>query len=86
MSKFIIPRRRFLFLAPAVVAASSLMPGHSIGELAFRRYDSLLRIGSEWNSVCYGVNGTGRGAEVIRISHEEFFWNSVGPDYLVEPV
>lgn len=26
-------RRRFLFLAPAIVAASSLMPGHSIAKL-----------------------------------------------------
>jgi hypothetical protein len=33
MSKFILARRRFLFLAPAIVAASSLMPGHSIAHL-----------------------------------------------------
>ena len=33
MSKLILARRRFLFLAPAIVAASNLMPGHSITHL-----------------------------------------------------
>lgn len=33
MTNLILPRRRFLFLAPAIVAASSLMPGHSIAKL-----------------------------------------------------
>jgi hypothetical protein len=33
MTKLILPRRRFLFLAPAIVAASNLMPGHSIAHL-----------------------------------------------------
>lgn len=33
MSKLILARRRFLFLAPAIVAATSLMPGHSIAHL-----------------------------------------------------
>lgn len=34
MTSLIMPsRRRFLFLAPAIVAASSLMPGHSIAKL-----------------------------------------------------
>ncbi len=33
MTQLILPRRRFLFMAPAIVAASSLMPGHSIAKL-----------------------------------------------------
>lgn len=33
MTKLILARRRFLFAAPAIVAASSLMPGHSIAKL-----------------------------------------------------
>ena len=34
MTKLILPsRRRFLFMAPAIVTASSLMKGHSIAKL-----------------------------------------------------
>lgn len=33
MTKLILPRRRFLFLAPAVIASSNLMPGHSVARL-----------------------------------------------------
>lgn len=33
MSKLILSRRRFLYVAPAIIAASSLMPGHSVAQL-----------------------------------------------------
>lgn len=43
MSALILPRRRFLFMAPAIVAASSLMPGHSIAKLSAEPEPEVLR-------------------------------------------
>lgn len=33
MSNLVINRRRFLFVAPAIIAVSNLMPGHSIDHI-----------------------------------------------------
>jgi hypothetical protein len=44
MNKLIINRRRFLFVAPAIVAASSLMPSHSIAHVLtpkYKEYDNV---------------------------------------------
>jgi len=38
VSEIILPRRRFLFLAPAIIAAPSLMKAHSIDHLIYRNF------------------------------------------------
>lgn len=37
--KTLMPRRKFLFMAPAIIAVSNLMPGHSIAKLLERNLD-----------------------------------------------
>ena len=60
-------RRRFLFLAPAIVAASSLMPGHSIAKLLEPEIRIFWRINEPDDWI---PRHTGR-------LHEELFHNGV---------
>ena len=68
-------RRRFLFASAAIVASSSLMPGHSIEKLLFTRYGSLFSYGlSDPDVQHYGVS-TGDQFVITKISQAEYAWN-----------
>lgn len=81
MTKLILPRRRFLFMAPAIIAASSLMPGHSIGDLEFTLYDEVM-MGEDVprdglpSMKPFAARGYYRNGEYAEISRAEYNWNA----------
>lgn len=74
MTSLILPRRRFLFASAAIVASSSLMKVHDIGDLAFTRYRMICNLGQ--NEPQYsGYQWRDGAIEWHRISAAEYAWN-----------
>lgn len=73
MSNLIIARRKFLFLAPAIVASTGIMKVHSIERLFFNEYDEIMRMAGNGDDVYRKVDPITR---VLRyISKAEYEWN-----------